>query len=124
MKYFIFVFLFLFALPVSESFAQKKKAVSFSKEIMPLIEKNCLPCHAAVDENPGKFFMEDYKAVMTDGKHGKAVIAGKSGESNLVNKLKANPPFGEQMPLMRKTKLTNEEIDLIANWIDQGAKKN
>ena len=104
--------------------ADEKKIISFSKDVMPLIKKRCLPCHASDSENPSNLFMESHGDLMKGGKHGKPVVAGKGTESILVKKLRPSPPFGEQMPLMRKTKLTDEEIALFEKWIDQGAKKN
>jgi uncharacterized membrane protein len=103
---------------------QKKIAISFSKDVMPLMKKRCLPCHASDSDNPSKLCLESYGDLMKGGKHGSPVIAGKGSESILVKKLQPNHPFGDQMPLMRKTKLTDEEIAVFEKWIDQGAKKN
>ena len=40
-----------------------------------------------------------------------------------LSEIKPSPPFGDQMPLMTKKKLTNEEIEIFKRWIDQGRKK-
>jgi hypothetical protein len=68
---------------------------------------------------------------MKGGKHGVAVVTGKSAESILVQKLSSTPPFGDPMPLTRKQKnssppkkLTEEELKLIEDWINHGAKNN
>jgi hypothetical protein len=70
--------------------------------------------------------------LMAGGKHGKPVIPGKSAESMLVQKLGATPPFGKRMPLNKKQRieegkakwLSDEEVKIVADWIDQGAKDN
>ena len=52
----------------------------------------------------------------------KAVLPGKPKESMLYIKLLPNPPFGKQMARNKK-KLSDEEIQTIHDWIEQGAKK-
>jgi len=104
--------------------SEKSKPVSFSKDVFPLIKKRCLPCHASDSENPSLLILEDYDGIVKGGKHGTSVIPRKGDSSFIVEKLRPNPPFGDQMPLMTKKKLTDEEIDLIKKWIDQGAKRN
>ena len=102
----------------------KKHAVSFSNDVYPIIKKRCLPCHASDSENPSEYYMESLQDVMKGGKHGKPILPKNGAGSIIVQKVKPAPPFGEQMPLMTKKKLADEEIDLIQTWIDQGAKKN
>ncbi len=102
----------------------KKPPVSFSNDVFPIIKKRCLPCHAADSENPSELFMESFSDMMKGGKHGKPIIPKDGDASILVQKIKPNPPFGEQMPLMTKKKLTDNEVELFKTWIDQGAKKN
>jgi uncharacterized membrane protein len=102
----------------------RKTQVSFSNDVFPIIKKRCLPCHAADSENPSGLYLETLGDLMKGGKHGKPVIPKKGGESILVQKLRPSPPFGDQMPLMTKKKLTDDEIEIFKKWIDQGAKKN
>ena len=102
----------------------KKPTVSFSNDVYPIMKKRCLPCHASDSENPSELFMESFSDLMKGGKHGKPIIPKNGEGSVLIQKINPNPPFGEQMPLMTKKKLTDEEIDLFKTWIDQGAKKN
>lgn len=104
---------------------------SFMRDVFPLIKKNCLPCHAEESDNPSELALDSYDLLMAGGKHGRPVKAGKSRESILVQKLRANPPFGNLMPLNRKKnvgsarkRLTKEEVQIIADWIDQGAREN
>lgn len=102
----------------------KDKPVSFSKDVFPLLKNRCLPCHAADSENPSELYLETLGDLLKGGKHGKPVIPKKGDESILVQKLRPNPPFGDQMPLMTKKKLTDDEIEVLKKWIDQGVKKN
>ena len=110
----------------------KKEALSFKGDVFPVIKKHCLPCHAEDNFNPSELSLDSYKDLMAGGKHGAPVIPGKSKESALVQKLSENPPFGDRMPLNTKKKieegkavwLTKDEIQMIADWVEQGAKDN
>ena len=101
----------------------EKRKVSYSQEIFPLLKKRCVGCHYPGNEfNESELAMESYESLMKGGVHGSPVVAGHADSSLIIKKLRPNPPFGQQMPLMSKQKLTEEEIGLIAEWIDQGAK--
>jgi hypothetical protein len=99
-----------------------KRTLTYEKNIEPIIKNYCLPCHLSDSENPSGLVLDTYETLMEGGEHGKAVISGKAKESNLYLKLLPNPPFGKQMSRGRK-KLTKEEVQLIFEWIEQGAKK-
>ncbi len=129
MKSFVSLFLLVFFVGLSflvaqEDSKEKNKPVSFSNDVFPIIKKHCLPCHASDSENPSEFIMDTFPDIIKGGKHGKPIIPKDGDGSIFVQKIKPSPPFGEQMPLMTKKKLTDEEIELFKKWIDQGAKKN
>ncbi len=103
--------------------------VSFKENVMPVIKKYCLPCHAEDNYNPSELSLDSYDLLMTGGKHGKPVVEGKSGERILIKKLHPDPPFGKPMPLKRRLQpeqqwVPDDLIKVIADWIDQGAKNN
>ncbi len=107
-------------------------ALSFKNDVFPIIQKNCLPCHAEENFNPSELSLDSYELMKAGGQNGVAFIAGKSKESNLILKFSEKPPFGDRMPLNSKKKikdgkakwLSDEEVKTIATWIDQGAKNN
>ena len=107
-------------------------ALSFTKDVFPIIQRRCLPCHAEDSFNPSELSMDSYESLKAGGKNGSPWVEGNSKESILVKKLSETPPFGERMPLNSKKKiaegnaswLTQDQIDSIATWIDQGAKNN
>ena len=110
----------------------QQKPVSFQNDVAPVIRSRCLPCHAEDNFNPSELSLDTYEMLMAGGKSGAAVIPGEAQASILVKKLKGIPPFGERMPLNTKRDketgkarwLSEEEISLIAAWVDQGAKRN
>jgi hypothetical protein len=106
--------------------------VSFKSDVLPVIQKRCMPCHSEDNSNPSELYLDSYADLMEGGKHGVPVVPGQAGESILMKKLGPDFPFGDQMPLDRKKKkgepsskaLTTDELKLIGDWIDQGAKDN
>lgn len=108
------------------------RVVSYAKDVAPVIARYCLPCHAEESQNSSELSLDTYALLMQGGEHGTPVAPGKPDESILIRKLLPDPPFGETMPLkMRRRsaggaakKLTEQEIDLLREWIRQGAKSN
>ena len=92
---------------------------NFSKHIAPLFTKYCTGCHNDTDRE-GKLSLENYASLLKGGEKG-AVINPVSGDlSRLILVLTGKaepkmPPDGEEAPNL-------EEIALIKEWIDAGAK--
>ena len=124
----------LVALGSVAALAQEKNAgsVSFKDDVFPIVKNHCLPCHSEDNFNPSELSLDSYDLLMQGGKNGAAVVAGKGGESNLVKKLGETPPFGERMPLNKKSViaegkakyLSESEVKKIKEWINQGAKND
>ncbi|MDZ7773997.1 MAG: hypothetical protein U5K31_14835 [Balneolaceae bacterium] len=58
--------------------------------------------------------------------YGKEIVEpgdGSQEASPIVDKINANPEFGDRMPLEGGT-LSQDDIDLIVEWIDEGAQDN
>jgi len=68
--------------------------------------------------------MDNVALIRSSGKAKGMVIPGDGANSYLIAKLLPKPPKGAQMPIFSKKKLTEDEVDLIKRWIDQGAKDN
>ena len=102
----------------------QSKAVcrTYTVDVAPIVHKYCFPCHLAESENPSGLSMDTYDMLMKGGEKGKPIVSGKPDESIFYKKLMPKPPFGKQMPRGKKT-LTEEEIRIIREWIEQGALK-
>src|SRR4026208_1817518 len=93
-------------------------AADDTPEIEPLFRSQCYSCHQGEKANAGLHL--DLKAsVFASGPSGKAVVAGNSKSSELLNRLISADPK-KRMPL-GGTALAAEKIELIRTWIDQGA---
>jgi hypothetical protein len=101
---------------------QKANTYTYTNDVAPIVKTYCLSCHSSDEDNPSELYMDDYKSLMKGGKHGVPVIAGKPDSSSMYFKLLADPPFGKQMPRGHK-KITPEAVQIIHDWIEQGAKE-
>ena len=93
--------------------------VSFTREIRPILSKNCFACHGpdASSRQANMHLDTRQGATGEDGSH-PAITPGDSANSRVVVRIThpqtPMPPAGDR--------LSAEEIDLIKRWIDQGAK--
>ena len=99
--------------------------VSFTKEVQPILSKNCSECHT-----PGKPGFEAsgldttaYAAFMKGGKFGPLVKPGDAFTSalNMLVEGRAHPSI--RMP-HGKNKLPDGDIETLKVWVNEGAKNN
>lgn len=86
----------------------------FETQVAPLLARSCLDCHDSAAKK-GQLDLSRKAAAFAGGESGKAIVAGKAGESFLWEQIKsgAMPPEGEP--------LTDQEKTLLKQWIDKGA---
>lgn len=104
-------------------------AVSFEKEILPVIEAKCMECHKAPYEKDGKTVkpkaglrLDAAWAILVGSEDGAVLVAGKSGESPIYERVTLPPDDQDFMPPKDKAEpLTTAEVDLLKRWIDEGA---
>ena len=90
-------------------------AVSFSKDVAPILTAKCMKCHA---EAPmmANLDLRSRESALKGGQHGPAIVAGNAAASRLYQHL-----TGQQQPQMPLGgKLTDAEIATVKNWIDSG----
>jgi hypothetical protein len=106
---------------------------TFKADVMPILQKYCLPCHAEESFNPSALALDDHALLLKGGEHGAAVVPGKPDESLLLRKVMDDPPFGDRMPMrpkrrknpdQRPTRLTEEEVRVLREWVAAGAKND
>lgn len=102
----------------------KSTIVSFKKDVFPILKMNCLPCHTEDQMNPSELYLETYDDLVKGGKHGKSFVPGKADSSIIIRKLIPHPPFGDPMPLKRKSPISADTVNILKKWINQGGKNN
>jgi hypothetical protein len=100
-------------------FSSRRQAVDFSAQVKPLLNKKCITCHGGVKKQGGfsLLFRDEALAPTESGRP--AIIPGDAGASEMIRRLHHNDPE-ERMPY-KSEPLTEEEITLLTEWIDQGA---
>ena len=101
-------------------------AISFSQDVKPIIDKNCIECHQAGGEGElaSGLDMSTYDGLMKGAQFGPMVIAGDAEGSNLVVLIEGRADPSISMPHDQQKPIAREYIDTIRLWIDQGARNN
>jgi mono/diheme cytochrome c family protein len=92
--------------------------ISFAADVMPIFETECVVCHG----NFGGWDATSYDAVMTSGDHSPVVIPGVPESSILARKMVGTQIIGDIMP--PGGLLAEDEIQIILDWIKEGALDN
>ena len=91
--------------------------VSFAKDVLPILESRCINCHGGDRVEEG-LNLKTYAGVMTGSENGAVIAAGDSNNSLLAELVST-----QKMP-KRGPKLTPPQVQLIIDWINQGALDN
>jgi hypothetical protein len=120
-----------------------RKEVSFQRDIQPILQRNCVVCHSPPD-GPGYvrsgLILSTYPGLMKGTKLGPVIVPGSSVASTLIRLIQHQADATINMPkeftveerlharlVMPGTKarwLTQDDIERIATWVDQGARNN
>ncbi|MBT5125184.1 MAG: DUF1553 domain-containing protein [Planctomycetaceae bacterium] len=93
--------------------------IDYVSQIKPLLAAKCYACHGALKQE-GSLRLETQALMRTGGDSGEAVIPGNAEDSNLLLRISSRdnnrmpPPHEGEM-------LDGAQINLIRNWIAQGA---
>ncbi len=94
--------------------------VHFSRDVRPILNQNCMPCHGGVRQKNGVSFLFREEALGT-GKSGKrTIVPGKPDQSELIARITSSDP-DTRMPY-HAPPLSPQQIDVLRRWIKQGAK--
>ena len=91
--------------------------VNYESQIQPIFNNNCVFCH----QNGGSATLNlaTYSGVMSGGWSGPAIIAGDYQNSLLYQRI--IQPTGTDGSMPPNDPLSQAKIDLIAQWIEEGA---
>jgi mono/diheme cytochrome c family protein len=92
--------------------------VSFADDVLPILQAECAMCHGA----QGGWDASSYEAVMTTGNNAPVVVPGYVEFSLLAQKIQDTQTSGMVMPTAGK--MSDANIQVILNWIIEGALDN
>ena len=94
--------------------------VSYAGTIQPILLDHCNRCHGK--QSDGELSILSHAAVMKGGRSGPMVVAGDPDGSRLVSSVEKTVP--PHMPPRVFPALTEDRIQAIRQWIEEGAKDN
>jgi mono/diheme cytochrome c family protein len=94
------------------------EGVSFSSDVMPIFQAECVACHG----NFGGWDASSYTSVLGTGDHAPVIIPGDPENSFLAQKMLGTHSIGDIMPPAGL--LPEDEIQVILDWIEEGALDN
>ena len=90
--------------------------VMFEKDVRPILKTHCFQCHGEAGETKGGLDVRLAHFILKGGKDGPVIVPGKVAESHLIDLIKKG-----EMP-KGKTKLKDQDIATLEDWVAQGAK--
>ncbi|MCE9554182.1 MAG: PSD1 and planctomycete cytochrome C domain-containing protein [Planctomycetes bacterium] len=97
-------------------------AVSFNRDIRPILAANCFACHGSdLKKAEGGLSLVDFAHATAEREEGgPAIVPGKPDKSELVSRIfSADEPMP---PVESHKKLTPRQKELLKTWVEQGAK--
>ncbi len=94
--------------------------VSFTKDVQPILTKNCGGCHGAAGNARGNLRLSSFDNLKKGGGSGPLLAVNNAAQSLLMQRIAG--PANQKMPPGNRPKLSNEDIGTIRDWINQGAK--
>jgi hypothetical protein len=101
--------------------------ISFITDVYPILESNCLACHTPPQ---GKGYlktslnMQSYETLMQGTRYGPVILPGDSRHSILNMLVEGRVDASMRMPHGRDEPLTQDEIESLRLWVEQGARNN
>jgi len=116
---------------LSSGCARSPSAVSYNRDVRPILVAYCLECHIAGSRsyhsgsghNQNQFSVETYAEVIRGTKLGPVIIPGDPTNSTLIRAIEGKVDPRIQMPHGRGP-LPRQDALTIRNWVAQGAKNN
>jgi hypothetical protein len=106
-------------LPVVRADASETIAISFEKQIQPILERRCYECHSHQSgKAKGGLVLDSKLGWETGGDSGPALVPGDVTHSRLLRAVRREQ---EDLQMPPKQKLSAREVQLLEQWIQAGA---
>src|SRR5215510_2709620 len=100
------------------------RQIDFNRDIRPIIADKCFACHGPdATAKKIKLRLDSEEAATADlGRGRRAIVPGDIEQSQLVRRIKASDESMRMPPIDSGHKLAAAEIDLLVEWVKQGAR--
>ena len=107
----------------STALADTPAEIRFNRDIHPILSENCFACHGPDSHHRKSELRLDTKdGIFGKAKQGVAVVPGDLAKSELIARVTNTDPDEVMPPPKTGKKLTARQIDLLKQWVQQGAK--
>ncbi|MBC9868212.1 MAG: DUF1553 domain-containing protein [Opitutae bacterium] len=97
--------------------------VDFARDIRPILNANCIECHGGLKASGNVSYVYEDRVVDFEGKSGYTVVKpGIPEESELYFRITTDDEDDRMPPPDEHDSLSEKEIALIEQWIEEGAK--
>lgn len=103
--------------------AAAAEAPDFSREVRPILSRNCFKCHGPDDAaRKSRLRLDVREAALEPAKSGaRAIVPGKISDSELVKRIFSKDEDEVMPPPSTKTQITRAEREILKRWIAAGA---
>jgi hypothetical protein len=100
--------------------------VSFARDVHPLMTRTVCGCNCHLGKSTSGLDLSSYAALRRGGINSgsELIVPHDPCNSILVQKIGETPPFGARMPLNGPPHYAPEEVQLVHDWIAEGAEDN
>jgi mono/diheme cytochrome c family protein len=94
--------------------------IYFEQQVLPLIQSSCAvpDCHDSFSGEP-EFAMTNYDQLLNNSEEDDLIIPGNPSESEVIDVI-----IDGEMPPAGYSDITQEQLDILITWIEQGAPNN
>jgi hypothetical protein len=98
-------------------------AIDFNRDIRPILSNTCFKCHGFDDtQRQADLRLDTLEGATAELPSGaRAVVPGKSSESELVRRITSDDEAVRMPPKSSGKTLSPEQIELLKRWVDEGA---
>lgn len=101
--------------------SESKVPISYDRQIRPILSEFCFACHGFdKSSRQADFRLDTLEGALHSG-NGDAIVPGQPHESQLVKRIDDPDEHSRMPPPESKKTLTDEQRELIREWIQQGA---
>jgi Protein of unknown function (DUF1553)/Protein of unknown function (DUF1549)/Planctomycete cytochrome C len=112
----------LLALSILVITTQGEAAISFAKQVRPVLSEYCFACHGPDDQKrEGGLRLDDEAAAKAMTKDGAAIVAGKPELSMILQRITSTDPDEVMPPVKQHKVMPAKTVEMLRTWVAEGA---
>ncbi len=99
------------------------KKIDFNRDIRPILSDTCFKCHGPDEQQRmANLRLDETEGLFIDRGGYRIIVPGNAAQSKLYQKISSTDASVRMPPTYSGRSLTANQVELIKEWIDQGAK--